>query len=724
MAPWPPATLLGQHRVRSTWALRGLPPWAINGITVSLGLALTQGSIALFVGAQAAQSAIGAALCVSLSDVITTTDRVARRVLAAIVASMMASTIFLAVRPHPGLVYPTVAAVVFGAMMITSWGAKAGSVAFAANLSLVFAMSLPDATRLTGHDVFWTLIGGAGYWAWAVTTSRLLQPTWRACALAAVADGLADLYAALARMAVDPADDASGIRVVETQAAIAERVQVARDLVFGNDRGWHAARETRILLDLLELRDFASATHSELIRLEGVQGAGNLPSQVAQVAQEACRALRGASAFLLKGTPLPAPATAATGGMAPDKTSVRQPLPDDVSDLVGSLACLLHELATELPSPEGPRRRCRRDDLRRYITPDEWRLSTVTSNLRTDTPVLRHALRTGVTAGAAYAVSSGMPGLAHPQWVVLTVVAVMQGSLALTILRRNARVLGAVAGCLIVTGLLSVFSAPVALSALLIVAAGIAHAFFGVRYAVTGAAAAVMAILQDHLVASIHHFSAAERLFDTLLGAVLGWLATYMVPTWERAGLSRALRQVRVTLGSYAVEALAPRADGRGHPRLARQQAYDALMALQALRSRSMAEPLRYRVPMPQLTSLLLSAYEVMANLSMLRLAITLHSHDPQVATLLPWTTRTSQRLLEVLGGRPAPPQRESRARPGEELPPPDIAGLPRRLQHVVECAQQVAARAAEVDVLLRADHTAVPRAGAARNSDPADKTS
>lgn len=129
----------------------------VNGITVTLGLTLVQCSISLVAGTHAAQIAIAAAVCASLSDVVAARDRVARRVLAAGVASIVSGTLFLAIRPHDQLLLPGLVLIVFFSMLLLAWGAKAGSVSFAAALSLVFSMSLPATETITWERFTWGL---------------------------------------------------------------------------------------------------------------------------------------------------------------------------------------------------------------------------------------------------------------------------------------------------------------------------------------------------------------------------------------------------------------------------------------------------------------------------------------------------------------------------------------------------------------------------------------
>src|SRR6202012_2142619 len=129
-----------------------------------------------------------------------------------------------------------------------------------------------------------------------------------------------------------------------------------------------------------------------------------------------------------------------------------------------------------------------------------------------------------------YALTRLLPWAPHPQWIVLTVMAVMQGNLALTLMRRNARVLGTLAGCVAVLALTLASASTAWLSACFLVASGIAHAYFGVRYSVTAAAAAVMALLQAHLAVPDGGFSTFERFGDTVAGALACWAGAYVLP--------------------------------------------------------------------------------------------------------------------------------------------------------------------------------------------------
>jgi len=170
---------------------------------------------------------------------------------------------------------------------------------------------------------------------------------------------------------------------------------------------------------------------------------------------------------------------------------------------------------------------------------------------------------------------------------------------------------------------------PVALSAVFLLAAGTAHAFVTVRYVLTASAATVMALLQSHLVDPASGFAVAERLADTLLGALLAWGFSYVLPSWERRTLPQAIRRALLALQQYARHTLTASAELAVEQRLARRRAYDALGAVAAALQRSGAEPKRVRLPVREVLSLLDQAHRLMAHLSMLRLMLARRSEPP-----------------------------------------------------------------------------------------------
>ena len=263
--------------------------------------------------------------------------------------------------------------------------------------------------------------------------------------------------------------------------------------------------------------------------------------------------------------------------------------------------------------------------------------------------------------------------------------------------------LGTLAGCVAVLLLVTLDRSPAFLAGCFLVASGVAHAFFGVRYSVTAAAAAVMALLQAHLAVPDAGFSTLERFADTVAGALLGGAATWMLPTWERRGLAATLRQAVTALRAYAAEATTPPGDADAQPRFARQRAYDAIRMLAATRARSLAEPADVRVPIPQLTSWLAAAYALMGQLSNLRLGLALHARTLGTPAFDDALAAVAREIDAVL----ASGSMQARARPLAEIADERaLATLPHllpRVRRALEEAGRVAAHAAGIEALVAA---------------------
>ncbi len=266
-------------------------------------------------------------------------------------------------------------------------------------------------------------------------------------------------------------------------------------------------------------------------------------------------------------------------------------------------------------------------ELRQFVAPEDWPLGVLRNHASIDSPVFRHAVRAALALGCAYCLALLLPWTRHPQWLVLGVAVVLRGNLQQTLARRNARIGGTVLGCVLVL-LLSYVSSPDLLMLVFVIATGFAHGFVVERYLVTAVAATVMALLQAHLVTPAIGFPIGERLADTMLGALLAWAFSYVLPFWERRSLPQAIARTLKALQNYVRHALRTDADCRVAQRLARRRAYDTLGVLATALERSAFEPARVRPPERELALLLDHGHRLMAHLSMIRLLLTHRSAE------------------------------------------------------------------------------------------------
>lgn len=693
--------------------LRRLPAHVINGITVALGVAVVHLAAVALAGAAAAGWASSGAIFASLADRPGSVARSWRRVLATGLLGCLAGALMVLLASQRIALGAAIAAIAFVSAMTLAWGPRAGPMSFVPVLAIVFAMALPPGTP-AGPVAAGYLAGAAAYFAWAMASTALLQRRYGTLALAEAVQALAELLrrrAAVLEAGADAAQAAERQRAwVRQEGVLAERLQSARDLVFSARDDARMRREAALLLRLIDLRDLLIAGLLDLDRFDAAPDGPRWRAWLARLLEAQARQLENAQA-LLRG---------AGDGEAPPPDDAAAP-PDGSDAATARLGAALRNRAAHLradtahivalarggeePLPLG------RAELRQFVVPEGWPLAVFGAHRTLASPVLRHALRLALALGCAYGIALLLPWASHPQWLVLSVAVVLRGNFEQTLARRNQRVFGTVAGCLAVM-LLARWPSPPLMTLVFLVAVGVAHGFAIERYLVTALAATVMSLLQAHLADPATGFPVAERLADTLLGAALAWAFSYVLPSWERRALPRNVERAVRALRGYAKHVLGETLEDAAAQRIARRQAYDALVAVGAALQRGAAEPASARPPLAELTRFLDQAQRLMAQLSMVRLVrqragLSGAAGDGDPAELGAALRRTHGALQRQLGaalGEDAaaapPPPADAAPLPPPPEAEPDAQPLPWllwRLRMTEAAAVQTGRAAAEV---------------------------
>jgi uncharacterized membrane protein YccC len=608
------------------WRL--LPAYVINGIAVAVGIGCIQLLARELAGAHAAALVVSGAVCASIADLPNAPSRTWHRVGAAALLSVLASLAVDLVRGHPTALGVVVIVVAFVGMMALAWGPRAGAVSFSPVLAMIFGMAVPPAE----HELAiagWGACGAVGYLGWSLLSNSVLQRRYRTLAMVSALRAAAELFRSRADVLVAYrvlAGEAPPLRAwIGGEAALADRLQVARDLVYPAVRSVCWQRNVAIVLRLIDLRD-ALLTSRLDVGLLGTDAGGR---EILERAAAALRALgdrlddaadalrdgRVSTSPSAPASPLDFGAAAAAPAIAPDDARARllpvlQGRLDRLAGDVDHIHGLLRGERETLPLTEA--------QLQSFVAPEGWPLRALKPHWRLDSPVLRHAVRMSLALGTAYSLAFVLPWTAHPYWLVLSVAVVLRGSLGDTLARRNARVLGTVLGCLLVIGVSHLPSAAFVNVAFL-AALATAHSFVTQRYWVTATAASVMALLQSHLVNPEAGFAIGERIADTFLGAMLAWCFSYVLPSWERRSVPDAIGRALRELSDYAAHSLRAGSGDAVDERLARRKAYESLAALGAALSRSRVEPRGVRLPIERVAALLDHGERFMAHLSLVR---------------------------------------------------------------------------------------------------------
>jgi uncharacterized membrane protein YccC len=687
-----------------------LPAYGLNGLSVACGIGLIQLLGALLATPHLAQVAAGSAVCVSLADTPAATWRTLQRVLMAALLTCAATATATALKNHPLGLGGGVAAVTFVAMMAMAWGPRAGPVSFAPVLALVFALATPGDRGEAWPTLAAALLGAAAYVGWAVVSSRALQARYRRLTVAAVLEATAQLLRSRARVlqarAEGGSDDALRQGWIGGEAVLAERLQAARDLVFAGPETPGVRRLTALLVQAIDLRDTLLASRLDLDLAGSDEVAQRLHREIAQRLEQLAAQIERAREVLLASagtpkaenippiSPLGAAFTDPHGdGAVIHSLSVRMQRLADAATRIGELANVRD---AALPMS--------RTDLTLFVAPEGWPLAAIRQHFSFRSPVLRHAVRASIALTVAYFIGRALPWASHAHWLVLSVAVVLRGNLEQTLSRRNARVAGTFLGCLLVV-LLGWLHSKALMGLAFLAAVGTAHAFVLVRYLVTATAATVMALLQAHGTGDAGGFPIAERLADTVLGALLAWAFSYVLPSWERRQLRPALERALTALRDYALLAVTPAAGAGVQQRLARLRAYDALGALAAAAQRSSVEPRRVQLPLTEMLVMLDHAYRLMAHLSVVRL--TLSNRAAQLSTPEVGQALDESRQWLTTGlqweGAPQAPSLTPEAFLAPERPPAEDPQpwLLRRLGLCLDDAWQVRRHAEQIRAVL-----------------------
>jgi uncharacterized membrane protein YccC len=607
-----------------------LPPYFINGITVAIGIGLAQVAVLAIGPVGSARVASTGAMYASLPHLVDRAGRSTRRALAGGVIGSTTAALMAAVTPHALLLHVTLAVLVFAAAMMMAWGQRAGPVSFTVILAIVFSLATPQHLPLF-EQFAWTLGGATLYSAWAYGSTRLLEPRYRTLTLARALETSARVLVSRADVLETRAplevDAKNRWLQIDEETNLAATLQSARDVVLTGNARSGRINHLEVLVRATELRDLLLTSRLDLDLLGEDGLAYEIRARLAAALRSNASALTTLASSLATESATVFDRTHAQRviarilderGLPRDDPRLRllAPIASRQQQLL-ELIVAIHALVRGVPreQPAGIL------DFGLHAGDENWPLSELTRQLSLKSPICRHALRSAVAIATAHAVSTVLPWTTHPHWIVLSVAVVLRGTFAQTVSRRNDRVIGTAAGCLLALGLATVVP-KVALAPIIWLATGTAHAFVNVRYKLTAVAATVMALLQTLSADSITTVVALERLADTVIGAGFAWAFSYVLPSWSRRTLPGLLETTLGALRTYAETAPSLAANAPVRQRLARERAYGSLDAFVSGVRLSRVEPADVRPPLPLLLSFIDHAQSLMAHLSSLRLLL------------------------------------------------------------------------------------------------------
>ncbi len=629
----PPLSLEAIPSLRhALWVRTLLGHRVLNGLAVGVGLGLLTVSMFLLAGPLVAASASVGMLVVSIGDQVSPARGKLRQIAPvlwlAAPLTLGVQMAHLAPTYENALVGVLVCVGGFIGMLGTAWGLRGAPLGFALLLAIVFAMATPppDDWRMALVHIAWFQLGALLYAGWAVVSAHLLNLRFRTQALA---DAINELAAMLRQQGARLT--ASGDRrenplvgLLGEQALLADKLQTARDLVLDLPATKPELRLTGMLVAAIRLREQALACELELDMRPGRVGAFPTvaPAHALETLWDDFAAhLDRVCWALFANAQLPA---RLAESLRERTSEAQRNVPPTLRGAVEAMGDEMHSLL-RLAEHGGDEPRLalagQARDWPRFRTSMRWPIAPLKRAMRGSSPVLRYALRVSIALFAGYNIGLHLPWAAHPQWILLTTAVVMRTNIAQTLERRNARLIGTAIGCVLVTALLSLHpTVPVQLLAMAF-AAGIAHGFTQVRYLIAATGATVLALIQGHLLHTAGEFALLERLADTLIGTVLAWAFSYVLPAWERRQLPALLTRLRTAQLQHAQVALGSTEldSSNADWRLARREVLESLAAIALAAQRAQAEPRAVQPPLDLLERVQLRSYRLLAQLGGVR---------------------------------------------------------------------------------------------------------
>ncbi len=691
--------------------LARLPAHVINGLGLAFGVGLVQIGLGAVFGHALALAATGGAIYASLADVPQAPARTWRRVLTGAALGCGVSVLVALARPQPWLLGMVIAAIGFATSMALAWGPRAGPLGFSAVLAVVFTLATPPSAAGHAPGLAMVALGGVVYTASAWLWSSLMQPRYRRLALAAVLASVGRLMqsrvTALIEVQPPEADAVRGLAGwLAHETALAERLQVARNLLYAAPGSAVAQAQIGVLLQAIDLHEMLQTSELDL-ELLGDDAAGlalrrllaTRSGEMAETLLRLERALRLHEPVVVSPSVLmtaPQPSFPAGDPRQRLCAALLRRL-DDLSQCVARIEAGLQGLeqaAAQGVSDHGALPLAADamglTDLQRFVSDEGWPLAALRPHWRLASPVFRHALRVALAMGCAYFLASALPWKAHPYWLVLSVAVMLRGNLEQTLARRNARLGGTVAGCFVALGLAQVsqhMGQLWVLSLSFLASAALAHAYVVQRYVVTTMAGTVMALVQAHLAHPAAGLAVGERLVDTAIGALLAWAFCFVLPSWERRGAQRLVVRVADGLRRLAEHTLRWPLGGAADTalRLARREAFDALAAVALAARRTRVEPAAVRLPAHALANVVVQGQALLGHLLAVRVLL---AHRRQELPQTEAETALAEAAADIAsrldashpaGGAPMPTETAEVAAPGSgrERTPHDPATLP-----------------------------------------------
>ena len=604
----------------------------VNGLSVAAGVMIVSVAATVSFGFIGGFAFTLGAIAASIGDFPAPLRDKAKSMSVGFGLSLIACALALAAERWLWLEIAAVGALSFAAGLITGYGRWAIATSMQILIAMVLALGLPP-LGLVGIAVviLRMAVGGAAYIAIALLISRLVAASDRRMMTSESLRELSAYLFAYARFADRRVDIAAVYgRVIRQQAAFSEQIQSARALLLEKPRATpervRLAASIGLMLDTL---DALVAAQCDLPELRRLPAAAEWMRRVDILIRATALDVQHLGLDLLAHR---APALPRDHQLARD--SVRreglrliadEDTPADVRAGVGrtlarfdAARAAIARLELALGSDEIAAQSIGDVKLAAFRPTRSFDLKLLKPHLTPASPVFRYAARLALAMMAGGIVAVELGGERHGNWVLLTISVILRANYGLTRQRRDDRVVGTLIGCVIASVAVA-YARPWSLLVVQAVALAVAHGFARLNYRVASVGASMMALVSLHLAEPDFPSPMIARLTDTLIGAAVAHLFSFVLPNWEVSEAPKIAQRLKERAAAFADVALRRAAPDQDY-RLARKDFMEALAALSDSAARMGGEPRSAQRGLDELTAMIVAAGTAAAHISAARL--------------------------------------------------------------------------------------------------------
>ena len=613
------------------------------GLRVAIGLVgLTLLTLEISDSNTAMTVCIGA-LCTTLMDMPSPLRHKFNEMLASVLLCSAVTLLISLCGPVHWLLLTVLVLVSFLASMMVVYGKKSMPLQLAALFIMTMSMEHQMTWQQSFHHAGLFMLGGLIYLAYAMAIAWVLRHRIKQQVLA---EALFEL-AAYIDIKADFYDTRFNLteqfnKLVRHQSILADRQQASRDLILRSHKNSKDAIVVQVHVCMLDLYELILSTHTDYALLRQHLADSDVLQSLHDLAYKAARDIESVAYAVTRKRASYAQisydkewadieaeiarlhtkgdgAQEALATLRAQRNKIRA-----ILKMIGELHLATQKVYANVPFWSGA-------DMAPFLSQQKYELKTLLSNLRLDSPVFRFALRVSMAISVGLLIGHWLPYAAHSYWIVLTIVIILRPTFSMTRQRRADRIIGTIIGCVVTAIVIRYVHSNIVLMAILFLSIVATPTFIYLRYRYTAIAVSLMILLQMHLVAPSNPNLVSERLIDTLIGAAVATVFSFVLANWEYQSLPRLVRQVLNVNLSYmqaSFELLQGKCFDDFAYRIERKRLMDSLAALSSALVRMLDEPASKQRAVEDINLFIVQNYLLVAHVAALRSILGRHASE------------------------------------------------------------------------------------------------